>query len=100
MTEGAEGDAGMADVAGVCEGDFEDRDVADDGGGDGGDQEEEGGDEEEDDADPVEGGRAGHCCCCSGIDGQVVSDGSRKVGGQCSVWGINDFAIQRTPALK
>ena len=68
MTEGAEGDAGMADVAGVCEGDFEDRDVADDGGGDGGDEEEEGGDEEEDDADPVEGGRAGHCCRCSGVD--------------------------------
>ncbi len=67
MAEGAEGDAGVADVARVGEGDFEDGDVADDGGGDGGDEEEDGGEEEEGDAEPVEGGCAGH--------GWVVGDG-------------------------
>lgn len=60
MAEGAERDAGVAEVAGVGEGDLQDGDVADDGGGDGGDEEEDGGEEEEGDAEPVEGRCAGH----------------------------------------
>lgn len=53
MAEGAEGDGGVADVGVVCEHDFQDANVSDDGSGDGGDEEKDGGDEEEGDAEPA-----------------------------------------------
>ena len=43
MAKSAEGDRGFTDVGMVCESDFENGDVSDDGGGDGGDEEEDGG---------------------------------------------------------